>query len=139
MDASSIDGFALGQAEQAIKDMADEYLEWVNVDISNLEASYTKAVKGEAAKDEIYDNAHELKGQGGSFDYPLMTAVGNQLCKFIEGIKDELNPAQLQVVKVHIDTMKLIILERMSGDGGKAGDRLLKGLDLVIAKVNSKS
>lgn len=139
VDVSSVDASALEQAELAIGEMAEDYLGWVKDDLVALEEAYNKALSdpssADAAKEDIHGYAHDIKGQGGSFGYPLMTAVGNQLAKFIESIPGALSAPQLQVVKVHIDTLKLIIVERMDGDGGKAGDRLLRALDAVIAKV----
>ncbi|NKB45683.1 MAG: phosphorelay protein [Alphaproteobacteria bacterium] len=139
VDSSSVGVVAMQDAEAAITDMAEDYLGWVKDDIANLQGAYDKAVAdpsaGADAREEMYGFAHDIKGQGGSFGYPLMTAVGNQLCKFMEGIEGNLNAAQLSVVKVHIDTLRLIIQERMEGDGGKAGSQLLRALDAVIAKV----
>ncbi len=66
-----------------------------------------------------------------------MTAVANQLCVFMEGIEGKMSDVQLEAVKVHIDTMKLVVAQKMAGDGGKPGEQLLKGLDAVIAKVAS--
>lgn len=141
VDSSTVDIVAMNQAEMAITDMAEDYLGWVKDDLAKLQGAYDKAVKepdkAAEAKEEMYGFAHDIKGQGGSFGYPLMTAVGNHLCKFMEGVEGTLNAAQLQVVKVHIDTLQVIILERMEGDGGKAGARLLKGLDMVVEKVTS--
>ena len=142
VDAGSVDLVAIEQAEAAIADMKDDYLVWVKEDIDKLQGAYDKAVGDvagrAAAQEDIFSFAHDIKGQGGSFGYPLMTAVGNQLCKFIEGVDGTLSDAQLEVVKVHIDTMRLVIQEKMEGDGGKAGDRLLKGLTAVITKVSGE-
>lgn len=143
VDASTVDMVAIKQADMAIEDMAGEYLEWVKDDIANLQGAYEQALadpsNGSGAKDDIYGFAHDIKGQGGSFGYPMMTAVGNHLCKFIEGIPGDLSPAQLTVIKVYVDTLRVVIQERMTGNGGKAGERLLMGLDAVVAKVTAKA
>ncbi len=140
VDAGSVDLVAIEQAERAIMDMKGDYLEWVVEDIEKLQGAYDKAVADSAnraaAQEDIYGFTHDIKGQGGSFGYPLMTAVGNHLCKFIEGVDGTLSDAQLEVVKVHIDTMRLVIMEKMEGDGGKAGEKLLKGLVAVITKMS---
>lgn len=141
VDAGTVDLVAIEMAEASIMDMKDDYLVWVKDDIEKLQGAYDKAVKDKegraGAQEEIYAFTHDIKGQGGSFGYPLMTAVGNVLCKFMEGVDGTLSDAQMEVVKVHIDTMRLIIMEKMEGDGGKAGLQLLKGLDAIIAKVTA--
>ncbi|MCW8836869.1 MAG: Hpt domain-containing protein [Rhodospirillales bacterium] len=132
-----VDMAALERAEKLIAGMSDSYLEWAQEDLKKLQAAYDDLVKHGSKKEQIkqvFEIAHDIKGQGGSFGYDLMTIVGNQLCRFTEK-KEELGPKELQVVKVHIDTLRVIIGERMKGDGGKAGQNLLKGLDMVVEKV----
>ena len=141
VDASKVDALALKQAEMAIEDMQGDYLGWVKDDLANIQGAYEKALKNadsrEQHQEEIYDFAHDVKGQGSSFGYPLMTAVANQLCVFMEGIEGKMTDVQLEAVKVHIDTMKLVVTQKMAGDGGQMGEQLLKGLDAVIAKVTA--
>lgn len=33
---------------------------------------------------KMFDIAHEVRGQGGSFDFPLITSIGDSLCRFLE-------------------------------------------------------
>ncbi len=138
-----VDLAALEKAEELIAGMQDSYLEWVEDDLKRLAELYAAleaAADQEALKagmQDIFSVAHDVKGQGGSFDYPLMTAVGNSLCRFIERHDGAVKPSHVAVVKVHIDTMRLIITERMSGDGGKAGDSLLRGLTAAVAKTSA--
>jgi chemotaxis protein histidine kinase CheA len=143
VDGSKIDAVALKQAEMAIEDMQDDYLGWVKDDLANLTSSYEKAKSSpenwEEIQEDLYGFAHDVKGQGSSFGYPLVTAVANQLCVFMEGIEGKLSEVQLDAVKVHIDTMKLVVTQKMAGEGGPAGEQLLKGLDAVIAKVTGKA
>jgi chemotaxis protein histidine kinase CheA len=141
---NGVDLDALEQAEQIIAGMQDSYLEWVEDDLRKLGEGYARAVESTAedsrrqALQDLFGIAHDVKGQGGSFDYPLMTAVGNSLCRYIERLDGPIRQSHLAVVKVHIDTMRMIIAQRMSGDGGKAGDNLLRGLDAAVAKTSGK-
>ena len=128
----------LQQANEAILEMADEYLGWVIADIDNLEAQCSMALKDPDNRADhiqnLYLAAHEIKGQGGSFGYPLMTALGGHLCRYIETLDYKMTDGQLEVVKVCVDSMRLVIAERMEGDGGKMGEQLLKGLSAAIEK-----
>ena len=128
----------LQQANEAILEMADEYLGWVGADIDRLESQYSMALKDPENRadhvNDLYLAAHEIKGQGGSFGYPLMTALGGHLCRYVETLDYKMNDSQLEVVKVCVDAMRLVIGERMEGDGGKMGEQLLKGLSAAIQK-----
>lgn len=137
-----VDLEALEQAEQLIAGMQDSYLEWVEEDLRKLTALYTRAAEAAGddratALEQIFSVAHDVKGQGGSFNYPLMTAVGNSLCRYLEKMEGPVKSSHMATVKVHIDTLRLIISQRMSGDGGKVGDNLLRGLDAAVAKTSA--
>lgn len=134
-----VDLEALERAEAVIAGLQDNYVDWVQDDLRRLQALYQQTVGDPAERKERIDAmfriAHDIKGQGGSFGYDLMTRIGNQLCRLMEG-RDDLAPAEFEVVRLHIDAMRLIIGERMQGDGGRVGENLVRGLEAVLDKLN---
>ena len=50
---------------------------------------------------------------------------------------DTSGPGEIEAIKVHIDAMKLVIGEDMKGQGGKAGEEMLAGLQKVCDKLVS--
>ncbi|MEG3617930.1 Hpt domain-containing protein [Magnetovibrio sp. PR-2] len=134
----AVDLDALAKAEDVIANLADDYLTWVQEDLVRMEAAYEEMVKGEGDPKVLLDNvfqiAHDMKGQGGSFGYDLMTAIGDQLCRLVEKM-DQVTPREIGMVRVHIDAMRVIIVKELKGDGGDEGRKLLMGLSLVGDKV----
>lgn len=134
----AVDTSTLERAEQAIAGMADQYLDWVQEDLKRIEDAYAvlTGASGDRKQelDGVFQVAHDMKGQGGSFGFDLITAIGNQLCRLIEKI-DVINDGEINAIRVHIDAMKLVIAQKMTGNGGKAGDQILIGLDKVAEKV----
>ncbi len=133
-----VDLDAIERAEAVIANLQGNYLEWVQEDLNKIQKFYDQA-KAEpdnrpAMMKEIFRISHDIKGQGGSFEYHMMTAIGNHLCRYIEKIGTP-SDERLNVIKLHIDAMRLVIAQRMEGDGGKVGDNLLRGLAAVVAKV----
>ena len=134
----AVDADVLARAEMVITEMADQYLDWVKVDLEKLQAAYADlAAAGPGAKDEVtrvFEVAHDMKGQGGSFGYDLITIIGNQVCRIIER-SDTIGAAEIEAIGVHVNTMKLVITEEMKGDGGDSGKKILLGLEKVYEKV----
>ena len=128
----------LERAEKVIAALGDDYLDWVQDDLTKLQAAFEglKSAKADNSREleEIYRIAHDIKGQGGSFDYQLMTGIGDHLCHFLETL-DTANPAVIAVIELHVDALRLVIAEKMTGDGGPVGQTLFKGLEEVVAKV----
>lgn len=88
----------------------------------------------EEALNGIMHSAHELRGQGGTFGYSLLTSVCASMYYFAKSI-DLSSLLQLKVLQLYADSVRLIIVEQISGDGGKSGAELLDGLTAAVEKV----
>ncbi len=134
----AVDMAALERAEQVIADLADSYLEWVEEDLIKIRKAYDEvcANKDNPAEyvEKVFQISHDMKGQGGSFNYDLMTILANDLCRFIEG-KTAVTKTDLDVMALYLDSMKIVITKRMSGDGGPEGQKVLAGLVAVVQKI----
>lgn len=134
----AVDEAAIKRAEEAIAGMTDEYLEWVQQDIEQIDAACQQLKLNETDRSEklqeIFQTAHDIKGQGGSFGFDLMTIIGNQLCRLIEKADSD-DPDLVGVISVHVDAMKLIISTKLKGKGGSDGESILAGLDKVVKKI----
>lgn len=140
ISANGVNPEMLEKAEQVIASLSPSYLTWVEDDLRRAQAVLEKieTCSGDDAKPllaELFTIVHDIKGQGGSFNYVLMTVVGKYLCRFIEAVQDAPRPSHWPVLRVHVDSLRLIISERMEGDGGATGDRMLRGLAAAITKT----
>jgi len=76
---------------------------------------------------EINGIAHELRGQGGLFGYPLMTTLAQSLFDATQTGCAEDNDA-IAIVKAHVDAMRVVVRDQVKGDGGAVGRALLSTL-----------
>ena len=96
-----------------------------------------KQVSGDrnAQFEEISLIGHELRGQGGTFGYPLITIFGKSLYDVTKAPCRQ-DDANLEIVKAHIDTMRAVLREKIEGDGGAVGQALFKALKMAISKYS---
>ncbi len=134
----AIDLEAIEKAEEAIASMADSYLDSVADDLRKIDEAFEKLEAATGDRKEelmgVFQTALVLKGEGGSFGYDLMTTIGNELCRLIEKL-DKAGPKEVEVIKLHIDSMKLVISNDIKGDGGDTGKKMLAGLMQVCDKL----
>jgi len=134
----AVDAATLEKAEQAIASMSDQYLDWVHDDIVKIDAAYADLVAASGDRkvevDRVFQVSHDMKGQGGSFGFDLVTAIANQLCRLIEKMENT-GSKELEAIRVHIDAIKLVIAQKVKGDGGKAGEQIMVGLEKVVQKI----
>jgi hypothetical protein len=131
---------ALAAAEAEFQKMAEDYPDWVGGYINSLYKEY------EAAKPRTADMrlpnfhranqlAHELKGQGGTFGYPLITTFGKSLYDLTTGSCGT-SDNHVEILKAHIDAMQAVVKGRVKGEGGAIGAELAKSLESAIAKYS---
>ncbi len=127
----------LFNAEQQLKREAEGFLDWAKGYLDRLSRQVTEAkqVSGErtAQFEEINLIAHELRGQGGTFGYPLITVFGKSLYEVTKAPCRQ-DDANLEIVKAHIDTMRAVLRDKIEGDGGEMGQMLFKALKMAINK-----
>ena len=129
----------LERAEAVVAAMGGEFVHWAKKDLSSLQRALDGLKAGTAEQKEslrtIFQISHDIKGQGGSFDYGLLTAIGDSLCRFIEE-KDRAGAAEIDAIKLHVEALKLVLTDRLKGDGGDTGAKLLEGLRRVVDKLS---
>lgn len=136
-ETPEINAEALQQAEEALADMSEDYPDWVLKDIDELVALERHCVDVPEERKETFAKisikAHDMKGQGGTFGYPLITAFAESLYGFSDN-KGDMNDADVELMKAHIDAMRAVIKGRIKGDGGEIGEQMSAGLDAAIRK-----
>lgn len=127
------------EAEAELQRAALDFTVWALEYLSKLSDLCTEALMepGRRARHfgDIHDLALELRGQGGTFGYPLISSFGKMLYDVtMEGCRED--DKAVEIVKCHIDAMRAVIREKIGGDGGDIGRQLLKGLRMSIEKVD---
>jgi len=82
---------------------------------------------------KLHALARDLQAVGGSFDYGLLTTVGEVMCKTI---KDESLPAERALQRrlaAYAAALDAIVRVDLKGDGGKDGQQLLEVLRIPVA------
>ncbi len=125
------------QVEQHITETSGDYLDYAKKDAERLGAACDALESSGGTKEAIeavYWIAHEMKGQGGTFGYPLITAVGTSLCGLLDG-RETLDEAQIEAVRLHFDAIGLVVSRPLKGEGGSEGTNMVDGLRKVVEKV----
>lgn len=133
-----LDVEVLSKVQEKISEMSGDYSTWVADEIRKLDEALHKMREPGAnlrsLMARINRGAHEMRGQGGIFGYPLITEFSKSLFlstnKSIQAISDN----EYELLKAHIDAIKVVIAERVEGDGGETGRALLTGLQAAIKK-----
>ena len=121
------DPAALARAEAALANLSDRYLGWAEADLVRLEACLIEVQgAGDGRTDRLgrmFAIAHDMKGQGSTFGYPLISELGGRLCRLLETVPDPSAQDMDRIAALAV-AMGRVIRDRLAGDGGEDGSRL---------------
>lgn len=136
-----IDFAALQKAEALFAKATEDYPDWVQNTLQHLVDLHHHCIEEPKIRHESFEKisriAHDLKGQGGTFGYPLITSFATSLFRF-SSLKVDVEDDHVEIIKAHIDAMRAVIRDRVSGDGGRIGVELARGLDDIIKRYKKK-
>jgi len=124
----------LARAEEATTALRANYTKWARADVDKTQSLLDAAKVDPAIRreqlDHLYAAMHNMKGQGSSFGYPLVTRISQSLCRLLAPGR-AIDDAGLKVAQAHLDALKLVLDQQIAGKGGEIGEKLgarLEGL-----------
>ena len=116
-------------------DLKDYYLQWTEESLGEMKTAFADfSASGSdpaAFVDKMHAIAHNIKGMGSSFGFPLMTAVGTSFCKYLRSPDTGTRPST-QVIDAHLKAMETILTNQITGDGGENGEKLKTRLETIV-------
>jgi chemotaxis protein histidine kinase CheA len=136
--SGGLDLGALKRAEQALEGLKDEFAGWIVADVNRLtEARDAFSANANAQTlGVLYRTAHDLKGQGTTFDFPLVARVAGSLCKLTDEAGDTL---PMTLVDAHVDAIKVILRDRIKDSSNRIATALSEELERQVAAFLEKA
>ena len=129
-----IDPSAIAKAEAALKSLSANFTEWLNDELNKLEASRTR-IKAEGLTPETAENlylrAHDLKGLGATYEFPIITRMAASLCKLIDDPAKR-TAAPLFLIDAHIDSIRASVRDNICDDTNPIGRGLAEELEAQV-------
>lgn len=128
----------MAATEAEIQSRSGDYANWIAGEVETLARQIDRLPQEPAQVSvriaEINRTAHEMRGQGGIFGYPLVTQIAKSLYEATGGAFQTVSPNEHQLFKAHADAIKAVMNGHVSGDGGEVGRQLLASLEAAKRK-----
>jgi hypothetical protein len=132
--AGGIDPSVLARAEAALKSLSGQFSQWLNDEIAKLESARADvSAKGMTPEtgEKLYLCAHDLKGLGATYEYPIITRISGSLCRLLDG-DDKRLKAPLYLVDAHINAIKAAVRDNVRDDSDPIGSALAEALEMQV-------
>jgi hypothetical protein len=131
-----INADAIAKAEEALKAMSAQFGEWLNDEIVKLDkaqADIREHGYTPATAEALYFRAHDLKGLGTTYEYPLVTRIAGSLCRMLDDAERRMS-APLAVLDAHIDAIRAVVRDQIKTDEHPTGRALAETLEERVAE-----
>ncbi len=118
---------ALGKADLAVIHYSGSFIREIEPELEKLRKAYEAAAKDPANirkyRSAMYDASHEIRGQSGTFGYPLATLVADTVCKFLDPGR-EWSEEDLDLLGLHVFALRGVFKNELKQEGGVVGREL---------------
>lgn len=136
-NSKGLDPNLLAKAEKAVEDLKPQIEEHVKNEVARLNQYMAKVAETQgqdaAVLKEMYVVSFELKGQGSSAGYNLITRFGDSLCRYLEAQKQP-GPKEIAIMKAHVDSIAVIMGRAIKGDNNPIGMAIVAELEKVVGR-----
>jgi hypothetical protein len=129
-----IDADAIAKAEAALKAMSAQFGQWLQDEITKLDAAQA-AIRAEgltaATAETLYFRAHDLKGLGTTYEYPLVTRLAASLCRLLDD-PSRRDSAPGLLLDAHVDAIRAVVRDGIRSDDHPTGKALAEELEARV-------
>jgi len=130
------DADAVARADKALKAMSGQFKQWLDDEVARLQGARVAAAAAlwsDEALSELHGCAHDLKGVGATYEYPLVTQLAASLCRLIETDAGKVAArAAPALVIAHVDAIRACARDSIRTDGHPTGKALLGALEKEV-------
>ena len=127
----SVDADVVARAEAALKALSTQFAQWLQDEIDKMDAARAQvAAEGltGAAGEALYTRAHDLKGLGGTYEFPIITRTSGSLCRLIDS-PEARAAAPLSLIDAHINAIKTMVRDGIKEDSHPVGHAMVAALE----------
>jgi hypothetical protein len=130
---------AIARADKTLDAMKGSFAQWLDTDVRHVQAARLEAEKAgwsEPSLCALFVAAHDLKGMGATYGYPLITQIAASLCRLIETeAGKQAARANPGLVCAHVDAVRAALRGQIASDQHPVGKAVLLTLETQVAAL----
>lgn len=132
-----LDADAVARAEAALKSLSSNFDAWMAEELDKLDAARAR-LRAEGLTPQVgealYFRAHDLKGLGSTYGYPLVTRLAGSLCRVLHDPAQRLS-APAYLIEAHIDAIHAVVRKNLRDEADDTGRALSEELETQVSRL----
>lgn len=130
----ALDQEAIAKAEAALADLSSQFDDWLMDEVKKLEDVQAR-IKAEGYNEingeQLFYRAHDLKGLGTTYGYPLITRIAGSLCKMMDDAEKRAVAPRL-LMDAHLDAIRAVVRDQIKAENHPMGRILAEELEARV-------
>lgn len=128
------------RAEAALAALGDQFVEWLDGDVERVCRARAHAQDlgwHDASLEALHAAAHDLKGMGATYDFPLASRIAASLCRLI-GTDEGKTAARAQpaLVEAHVEALRASVRDQVrTVDASPVVGQLVAALEARVSAL----
>ncbi len=124
---------AFQQADDAMRELSTEYFDKLGSDIKYLEGLIVDFKKDHDMKhlDQVYNIVHNMRGQGATFNFPLVSDIGKSFCRYASARKSK-DTFSFELVVQHFEALRVVYRDEIKGDNHALANAVVTALSHAV-------
>jgi chemotaxis protein histidine kinase CheA len=126
---------ALRRAEDVVAKVAGEFEQSLRQEFAELDALVVqyRATPSDETLDQLFRRIHNLRGQGTTLGFPLITRIGNSFCRYIIE-RDETRAAKPELIEQHLNALQIVSKQGGGKKQDAIADQVARALEQAVAR-----
>lgn len=133
----AVDEDAIRRAEMAIEQMSVEFADWLGEEVDKLEAAFIRTKSdgmNSEAGEELFTVAHDLRGLGTTYEFPIVTRMAASLARLVE-TEDQRDTIPVKLVEAHVRSIRAALLQNIRTEENPVGAQLAEELESQVIEL----
>jgi len=124
------------KADNALNDMRSDFALWLEDEVEKLEKSADivrkEGLKGKEGED-LFIRAHDLRGLGSTYDFPIITRIASSMTKMID-MPEKRDVAPIGLVLAHVNAIRAALVQNIRDSTDPVAAELAGQLEVMAAE-----
>jgi len=124
---------AFKDAEKIVEKMSSDYVDKLGTDIETMKG-LANAYRDDPSQDnldKLFRLIHNMRGQGATFGFPLITEIGRNFCRYVRERPPEKTVKPALIVQ-HVRALQVVYDQSIKGSGDEIAQEVVKALNEVV-------
>jgi HPt (histidine-containing phosphotransfer) domain-containing protein len=134
----AFDANAIARAEAAMEAMSENFAGWLDEELVKLEVAHKATLAAGAGEEELgtfYRCAHDLKGLGTTYGYPIISEFADSLCRLLDSPEARAR-APREILQGHVFAIVAAVHQKVMTDAHPVGRALLAELREQVSRFS---